>query len=161
MQQPGIHLKIIKAGKFYHPILFRGTPKFTGLLFHKRAFGFNCGLVVHKLLQNTINSLDNGSDQRFASNISIKRTVVLYQPSFGRKHVNQNCTLKIQQQKSSRKCHNSICYTPMTANEGQLKSGRSAALGRLQKHLCEDALESLTLEENRPVLHWLPAPLVS
>lgn len=98
------------------------------------------------MLQNTIYSFDDDSDQRFASNISIKRTVVLYQPSFGRKSVNENCALKIQQQKSARKFHSRTPYTTMTTNEGQLEAVKSAALGRFQQDLWKDALESLTSE---------------
>lgn len=97
------------------------------------------------MLQNTVNSFDD-SDQRFASNNSRKRTVVLYQPSFGRKCVNENCTLKIQQQKSARKFHSRTCYTTMTPNEGQLETVKSTALERFQQDLWKDALESLTSE---------------
>lgn len=46
------------------------------------------------VLYDTINSFDDDSDQKFASNISIKRTVTLHPPSSGRKCVNWNRALK-------------------------------------------------------------------
>jgi len=33
----------------FSAFLFRAKPKLTGLLFHKRAVGNDCALVVHKL----------------------------------------------------------------------------------------------------------------
>lgn len=67
------------------------------------------------MLQNTVNSFDDDSEQRLASNISPRRAAVLHGPSWA----SQNGASKIQRQEAARRRHSRTpCATVTTSKRG-------------------------------------------